>query len=295
MNIKSLTRKNRSYYSRYYKLIAIASLITVAVIIGSMVVGDSVRMTLVRQVEERLGTTETVIFSRNSFISESILKTPLLETSARGILLTNGFVSQGKKLIPVFVWGVDDGSVPKDSVKMNPALAAEMKLEGPNDIVLRLPASGLVPSGSLFVTENYTSSLRLAYSGIVQVKEGGNISLRNEQIIPFNIFVNRQNLAEVLDVEGKINLILVDKPVSVADLSKVWEYTSSGLKVSKKNGVTEITSDRVFLQQEVAQTICRNNRQPNRLFSYLANSIKKDNTSIPYSFIVAMTITKEIS
>ena len=295
MNIKSLTRKNRSYYSRYYKLIAIASLITVAVIIGSMVVGDSVRMTLVRQVEERLGTTETVIFSRNSFISESILKTPLLQTSARGVLLTNGFVSQGKKLIPVFVWGVDDGSVPKDSVKMNPALAAEMMLEGPNDIVLRLPASGLVPSGSLFVTENYTTSLRLAYNGIVPVKEGGNISLRNEQIIPFNIFVNSQDLAKVLEVEGKINLILVDKPVSVADLSKVWEYTSSGLKVSKKNGVTEITSDRVFLQQEVAQTICRNNRQPNRLFSYLANSIKKDNTSIPYSFVVAMDRYKEVT
>jgi len=295
MNIKSLTRKNISYYSRYYKLIAIASLITVAVIVGSLVVGDSVRMTLVRQVEERLGNTETVIFSRNSFISEKILKSPLLETSARGVLLTNGFVSQGKKLIPVFVWGVDDGSVPKDSVKMNPALAAEMKLEGPNDIVLRLPATGLVPSGSLFVTENYTSSLRLSYSGIVKVEEGGNISMRNEQIIPFNIFVNRQNLAEALNVNGKVNLILVDKQVSLSDLSKVWDYTSSGLKVSKKNEVTEITSDRLFLQQEVAQTICQNNRQPNRLFSYLANSIEKDKTSIPYSFVVAMDRYKGVT
>ncbi|MDD3162051.1 MAG: ABC transporter permease, partial [Bacteroidales bacterium] len=192
MKMNSLTGKNRRYYSRYYKLIAIASLITVAVIIGSMVVGDSVRMTLVRQVEERLGSTETVVFSRNSFISDRILKSPLLEKSARGILLTNGFVSQGGKLIPVYVWGVDDGSVAKDSVKMNPALAAEMKQEGQTDIVLRLPASGLVPSGSLFVTENYTSSLRLSYSGIIPVKEGGNISLKNEQIIPFNIFVNRQ-------------------------------------------------------------------------------------------------------
>ncbi|MDD4636362.1 MAG: ABC transporter permease [Bacteroidales bacterium] len=293
--MNSLTRKNRYYYRRYYKLIAIASLITVAVIIGSMVVGDSVRMTLVRQVEERLGTTETVIFSRNSFISENILKSPLLETSARGILLTNGFVSQGQKLIPVFVWGVDDGSVAKDSVKMNPALAAEMKQEDLTDIVLRLPASGLVPSGSLFVTENYTSSLRLAYSGIVPVKEGGNISMKNEQIIPFNIFVNRQDLATVLEVKGKINLILVDKPVSAAELSKVWDYTSSGLKVSKKNGVTEITSDRIFLQQEVIQTIAQTNSEPNRLFSYLANSIEKENTSIPYSFVVAMDRYKGVT
>lgn len=295
MKLNSLTGKNRRYYRRYYKLIAIASLLTVAVIIGSMVVGDSVRMTLVRQVEERLGSTETVVFSRNSFISERILKSPLLETSARGILLTNGFVSQGGKLIPVFVWGVDDGSVAKDSVKMNPALAAEMKQEGQTDIVLRLPASGLVPSGSLFVTENYTSSLRLAYSGIVPVKEGGNISMKNEQIIPFNIFVNRQDLAKVLEVEGKINLILVDKPVSMAELSDVWDYTASGIKVNRMNGVTEITSDRLFLQQEVLQTIAQNNSKPNRLFSYLANSIEKEKTSIPYSFVVAMDRYKGVT
>lgn len=295
MKMNSLTGKNRRYYSRYYKLIAIASLITVAVIIGSMVVGDSVRMTLVRQVEERLGSTETVVFSRNSFISDRILKSPLLEKSARGILLTNGFVSQGGKLIPVYVWGVDDGSVAKDSVKMNPALAAEMKQEGQTDIVLRLPASGLVPSGSLFVTENYTSSLRLSYSGIIPVKEGGNISLKNEQIIPFNIFVNRQELATVLEVEGKINLILVDKPVSVAELSDVWDYSISGIKVNKTNGVTEITSDRLFLQQEVLQTISQNNSKPNRLYSYLANSIEKEHTSIPYSFVVAMDRYKGVT
>lgn len=287
MNIKNLARKNISFYIRYYKLIAVASLITVAVIVGSLVVGDSVRMTLVRQVEERFGDTEIVIFSRNSFMSSNLLKTSLLKESARGILLTNGFVSQGQKLIPVFVWGVDDMSISKDSVMMNSALADELKQEGTADIVLRLPAKGLVPSGSLFVTENYTTSLRLSSCGVVDAKSGGNISMKNEQIIPFNIFVNRDKLAEVLEVEGKINLILNNKPLSDADLAKVWDYTSSGLKVDRKNGYTEITSDRVFLQEEVVETIRLNNRETNRMFSYFANSIELDGASIPYSFVTA--------
>ena len=287
MNIKNLAHKNISFYMRYYKLIAVASLITVAIIVGSLVVGDSVRMTLVRQVEDRFGDTETVIFSRNTFMPSDLLKTSLFKESARGILLTNGFVSQGQKLIPVFVWGVDDLSISEDSVRMNPALADELKQEGPADIVLRLPATGLVPSGSLFVTENYTTSLRLSYSGVVEAQTGGNISMKNEQIIPFNIFVNRDKLAEVLEVKGKINLILNNKPVSDADLAKVWDYTSSGLKVDRKNGFTEITSDRVFLQEEVVETIRRNNREPNRMFSYFANSIELDGASIPYSFVTA--------
>lgn len=287
MNIKNLVHKNISYYIRYYKLIAVASLITVAIIVGSLVVGDSVRMTLVRQVEDRFGDTETVIFSRNSFMPENILKTPLFKASARGVLLTNGFVSQGKKLIPVFVWGVDDKSITEGSAMMNPALAEELMQKNPTDIVLRLPATGLVPSGSLFVTENYTTSLRLSYGGILKAEEGGNISMKNEQIIPFNIFVNRKNLAETLEVEGKINLILDKNPVNDSDLAKVWKPIHSGLTVSRKNGYTEITSDRVFLQKEVVETICRNNREPNRLFSYLANSIERNGISIPYSFVTA--------
>ena len=78
-------------------------------------------------------------------------------------------------------------------------------MEASEDIVLRLPATGLVPSGSLFVTKNYTVGLRLSYEGLVPVDSGGNINLKNEQVLPFNVFVRRSDLAEALNVGGKIN------------------------------------------------------------------------------------------
>ena len=105
MNIRWLLHRNIRYFARYYRLVAMAVVITVAVIVGSLVVGDSVRMTLVRRVTERLGNTETIIFSRSSFISDSILSVSLLGESARGVLLTDGFISRNGKLVPVFVWG----------------------------------------------------------------------------------------------------------------------------------------------------------------------------------------------
>ncbi|MDR1756880.1 MAG: ABC transporter permease [Culturomica sp.] len=287
MNSGSLTRKSSAFFARYYRLVALATLITVAVIVGSLVVGDSVRTTLVKRVTERLGGTQTVIFSRYSFMSEELAEAPLFGGAARGILLTNGFISHDGRLIPVLVWGVDDLPVAKGAARMNAALREEIGAGHPEALVLRLPAPGLIPSGSLFVTDSYTTGMRLSLEGVVSGEEGGNISLKNEQVLPFNLFVNRQELAEVLERKGKINLILSDRFIAAGAWEEAWNYGSSGLSVSGREGFTEITSDRVFLQDGVVETICRDNREPNRLFSYLANSIQRGESAIPYSFVTA--------
>ncbi len=288
MNFKKLINRNISYFIRYYRLISIAVFITVAVIVGSLVVGDSVRTTLINRVSERLGDTETIIFSRNSFMSEELIHTAPFNRLARGILLTNGFISQNGKLIPVIVWGTDDMAIAKGTAKINASLEKEIGQSTQTDIVLRLPATGLVPSGSLFVTENYTTGLRLFHGGIVSPREGGNVNMKNEQTIPLNIFINRTELAETMGVEGKINLILSGKTLTADEVEKAWNYKTSGLSVSYNGDFTEITSDRVFLQKEVVESVAGSNTHPNRLFSYLANGIELNNTSIPYSFVTAI-------
>ena len=79
-----LTYRNLVYYARYYRLIALATVIAVAVIVGSLMVGDSVRTTLVNRVTERLGDTETVIATSYSFLEDTILDHPLLRGNSRG-------------------------------------------------------------------------------------------------------------------------------------------------------------------------------------------------------------------
>ena len=227
--LKSLIRRNLAFYARYYRLVAGATLITVAALVGSLMVGDSVRTTLLKRVLERLGDTETIIFSRNSFMDGRLVETPLLKDGSRGILMMNGFISYDGRLIPVFVWGVDDRQIERGAARMNMALLREIGGGQPDAIVLRLPASGLIPSGSLFVTENYTTSMRLSFDGVVEVGDGGHISLKNEQTIPFNIFVNRSELAETMQTEGKINLILSNREITADEMDNVWHYSASGL------------------------------------------------------------------
>ncbi len=288
MTLKKLIRTNISYFTRYYRLVATAVLITVAVIVGSLVIGDSVRTTLIKRVAERMGDTETVLFARNSFMAEELLQSPLFGKSARGYLLTNGFISRGGKLIPVVVWGTDEPSITRGTAKINSALGRELGQDDlAADIVLRLPATGLTPAGSLFVTENYATSLRLAFGGTVSVEDSGNISMKNEQIIPLNVFVNRQQLLETLEIPGKINLILTNRTITTEDLNEAWSYGASGLSINRMDGFTEIRSDRIFLPKEVTETLCRDNDSSNRLFSYLANSIERNGHSVPYSFVTA--------
>ncbi|MDF9829026.1 ABC transporter permease [Parabacteroides sp. PF5-6] len=288
MTLQQLIHRNIAYFTRYYRLVAVAVVITVAVIVGSLVVGDSVRTTLIKRVTERLGDTETILFSRQAFMDEQLLNAPLWGEAAKGFLLTNGFISQNGKLMPVFVWGTDEFALAKGTAKVNPALAKELDIEDQTSIVLRLPASGLVPSGSLFVTENYTTSLRLDYDGVIEAQDGGNLNLKNEQIMPLNLFVNREELAEAMQTEGKVNLILTDRHITSEALNQAWHYTVSGLSLHANNDFMELLSDRVFLQEEVTEAIRRNNPETNRLFSYLANALGREGQSVPYSFVTAM-------
>ena len=288
-NNKVIRQRNIRYFASYYRLILFSVVVAVMVIVGSLVIGDSVRATLRKQVEERLGQSESVIFARQSMLEDSILQHPTLN-GTRGYMLTEGFISYQGTMLPVMVWGTDG----IDKVLINEALSKELGGVPSEDLVLRLPAAGVVPSGSMFVTDNYTTSLRVTIAGVLDADEGGNINLRNEQIHPLNIFVPRAQLNKTMEQEGKINLILADNHISDQQWTKAWNYEHSGLKIATKDGFQEITSSRIFLQDAVVESICRDNKATNRLYSYLANDIASQRDTIPYSFVTAMDCYKDV-
>lgn len=281
-------RRNLRHYARYYKLVALSVIVAVTVIVGSLIVGDSVRYTLRHQVEERLGDAESIIYAHQSYLEDDILALQLFGNEAQGFLLTQGFIAHNGRLLPVMVWGCDDEELDYGVAKINQPLYEELDNDTQSDVVLRLPAKGLIPSGSLFVTDNYTTSIRLKISSVKSAKEGGNMNLRNEQIQPLNIFISREELAEELGVEGRINIIFSNQTISTQQWHQAWRSDYSGLNISTHTGYTAITSSRIFLQPLLVETICRNNPSTNRLQSYLANHLRGKQANIPYSFVTAI-------
>ncbi len=274
----TLIAQSRRHYSRFYRLVVLAVIVMMAVLTGSLLLGDSVKGTLTDRVYERLGKTETIITSGTGFLDEEIMQSDLF-ADARGYLLMQGFISDDQRYIPVYVWGSDHDSIDYGDAIINQPLANQ--LHGKQDIVLHLPSHNLVPSGSLFVTKSYATQLRLHIDGVKNVAQGGNLLLKNEQTLPLNIFVNREELGEIMELEHRINLILSEQVISEEQFAQIWTPSLSGIHDSSNT----VTSDRIFLPENIVQQY-----QPeNTYFSYLVNDITHGADSIPYSFVTAVS------
>ena len=281
-------KKSRSYYKKFYRLVAVAIAVMTAVLTGSLVLGDSVRGSLMERVSERLGNSETIIQTGTGFLSDSILNNEIL-SDAKGYLLSEGFISSEGKMIPVMVWGTDNDSLNYDEAALNPQLSTLISNPSPltsnpftlthnpsNPIVLHLPSNNLVGSGSLFISQSHATQLRLTVKGIKSAQDGGNILLHNEQVRPLNVFINRQQLAEALGVKGKVNVILSPNNITSDTFHGVWQPEDSGLQ---HNNDSIIGIDRVFLPQSVVATL----NPSTRYLAYFVNSLG----TIPYSFVTA--------
>ncbi len=277
---------NYRYYARYYRLVAAAVMLLMAVLSGSLLLGDSVRGTLRDRVAERLDGAETVITSGTDFLSDAVMQLPLL-ADARGYLLAQGFVSDEGRLLPVYVWGTDYDSLSLGQCLVNDPLRKRLRQH--SDIVLHLPSHSLVPSGSLFVTKSYATQLRLHVEGTKDVEHGGNLLLMNEQALPLNVFLSREELAEAMELQGKLNVILSQRRISDSDLLQGWNPQWSGIHVSD----TSLVADRIFLPSSLIDSI----QSVQRYFSYLVNDLcvshapagdTQQTDTVPYSFVTAV-------
>ena len=271
-------KRSRSYYKKFYRLVAVAIAVMTAVLTGSLVLGDSVRGSLMERVSERLGNSETIIQTGTGFLSDSILNNEIL-SDAKGYLLSEGFISSEGKMIPVMVWGTDNDSLNYDEATLNPQLSTLISNPSPltpNPIILHLPSNNLVGSGSLFISQSHATQLRLTVKGIKSAQDGGNILLHNEQVRPLNVFINRQQLAEALGVKGKVNVILSPNNITSDTFYGVWRPEDLGLQF---NSDSIVGIDRVFLPHSVVETL----NPSTRYLAYFVNSLG----TIPYSFVTA--------
>ena len=292
--MKSFITQSRRYYRRFYRLVVVAVILMMAVLTGSLLLGDSVRGTLVRRVAERLGKTETIVTSGMGFMSDKLMQLPLLK-EAQACLLMDGYVSVGDKLLPVYVWGTDADSLASGEVLVNEPLLAKLSSVGGQSLgsrlstlIIHLPSHNLVPSGTLFVTKSYATQMRVQVVGVKGVEEGGNLLLRNEQTLPLNVFVDRKDLAAKMELEGRINLVLSNDIITEEQLAACWTPELSGIHLTD----TSLTSDAIFIPRDIVDKI------PSHLyFSYLVNEISpveaptpdSQRSTLSYSFVTAVS------
>jgi putative ABC transport system permease protein len=306
--------KSFFHYLKANLLVALGVAISTMVLTGSLIIGDSVRHSLEQTTFFRLGeTTHQVAVAERYFRQEMAaeMETDNPEIQAAPVLLLDGVVvADGgqQRVNRVQIVGVDKNfekiaqseiysELADNEIIVSRNLAERLKVGKDDNILVRVKKASLIPMNAPFVSDEETSvSLRANIKKVVDKEEMGRFSLKTSQTAPYNIFISLDRLNRLMEFEGKANQILVSSDLGAEEVRISVENcltpADAGLKMKNINatGELEISTERVFMEPKVAQTLEQlSGAKP--MITYFVNGISSNlhqSPSIPYSFVSSL-------
>ena len=303
MNRFLLTLRSLRYYWRWQLGLALGILVAAAVIAGSLVTGDSVRATLAKQAEVRLGKVATAVAAADGFFTEALAaKVP----GAVPVLLMQGTVSvpgDGRRANGVNVYGVRDDfwglgkaavGAPAADLVMNEALAAQLKLDGGarTEVIIRFEKPSLISRDAPLSGEtDQTVTLREAVTRLAADEEMGAFSLKAQQEPALNIYLPLAKLQAAAELPGRANLLL-SATEDVAAVSQALQQgmtlEDAGLTWQAAGPQRILSTGRIFLAPETAAVAKDAFPEAKGVLTYLVNRINSDaGGTTPYSMATA--------
>jgi len=301
------------YYRWPYLAIFAGVVLSTAVLTGALILGDSARHSLRHLAEIRLGKTRFAINPGERLFRQELagdlsertgsLIVPVMQ--AEGIAVNTG---EELRINKVNIFGIDhrfaglwdlSGHTPgEDEVIISRNVAEKIKVKTGDEILLKIRRPGKALQNAPFVAEKLPSvSLRFKVSAIAGDMQMGRFSLRSNQAAPFNVFISLKQMADRLDLSGYSNMLLFTgsddhafTPGTIDSLIRtVWKTADAGITIQKPDGgnTGEISSDRVFMDEQTAEAVINAIPSCDRILTYLVNSIECQGKSIPYSFVTA--------
>lgn len=307
--------------------VAMGVAVATAVIVGALLVGDSMRGSLRQLTVERLGKTEVAIIPGGFFSAEGIagdqidpvalilFNSGVLESrQPDGTIRRAGsvqIIGSDPDFWDLDVSGINPQSVPQgDEVILNAAAAAELGVEVGDLVTVRLPVEQAVPADSPLGRRDIQSEglPRMKVIDIVPDRGLGRFAISASQAAPKNVYLDRQLIGEVLERENQANTLLVDQAITVDDLNV--DLGDLGLEVRRirrefsRDDESEqiiydyfwLTSERLLLPELVVKQVVEAFPSSEILVTstYLANAIERLDesgnvvASVPYSTITAV-------
>ncbi|MGB7324570.1 MAG: FtsX-like permease family protein [Rubripirellula sp.] len=310
------------YWWRVSASVALGVATATAVIVGALLVGDSMRGSLRGLTIERLGRTESIVapgtfFPTENLVGENVSASRLIYFPT-GVIETRDEQGDIQRAGDVQIIGIDDDFWSLDSqglkptrlpdetgVVLNTAAASELGVSIGDQVTLRLPSEQAVPADSpLGRRESRSEGLpRMNVLDIIADRGLGRFAISPSQAAPLNVYVSRSLMAETLDRPGQANVMLFDSLVEAKDLNIDLGSLGLSLTVTKQTSDEDVifeyqslTSDQLMMPETVVQRVTE--ALPNRavvpVMTYLANAIERLDESgkviksVPYSTITAI-------
>lgn len=312
MNKLKFIKNSLRTFQKQHLAVLLATLISAAVLTGALIVGDSVRMSLQKKVDQRLGKTTHALATADRFVRAELaqdLKKDMV-TQATALLYLQGIsinAEENLRLNRTQILGVEedfwtfsegaDFNINAREVVISEEVAQELQLELGESLLLRIKNADVIPLNAPFTSdEDPSKALRLTIIGIANADQLGGFSLKNQQASSYNVFVNRAYLAEQMDLSALSNLILVadeelTKVQLQASLRKNWKLPDAALKLREieEGQQIELLSDRIFIDPSMASKVKALPILKKEVLTYFVNGLESKGQSTPYSFVSAMT------
>ena len=318
-----LAIRNLRFYRRTNVFVFLGVVIATAVLVGAMLVGDSVRHSLYTLALMRLGDVGLALNTQNRFFDVELateFETKIGATVSAPLSISGVVVVQQeggrdrRQLNKVQVIGVDDGfwelagsgAAPpgRSQIAISRKVAIALGLRPGDTVSLRVRKPTLLSRDAPLSSRQEKLSTRglLTVGRIVPDSELGRFSLEGSQVAPPSVFVSRDWLCDKVELEDRANLLLVgggDETAAAREkmqsvLNTVWrpEHAGMTLRASKNQDVFMLESDRVFLDPATSKAALGVDARSVGALTYLVNVISRaDRETImtPYSFMAGVS------
>lgn len=300
MSILRLSIKGLIYNWRLSVCLLLGTFLASSILTGSLLVGDSVKKTLKLKAFERIGSIHSALITGDRYVTSDFVETlsqTFKDDQISGILRFPGTLNTPDKSIrsnAININGVDskfwrlfENDISADDyIAINESLAEQKNLNIGDRIVVKYELPGRVSKDAPLSGETEKiGSISGKITNIIRPDKGGQFSILAEQKSSLNVFVPLRLLQDESNKTERCNLVLTSKINGLDEaLDNHWELKDLELSYrTTHTGFTELISERVFISQEVEDTVKKIHSESESIISYLINDIIFNDTSVPYS------------
>lgn len=306
MSLFSFILASARHYWRGHLGLLFGAFLASAILSGSLLVGDSVRASLRRVAEFRLGKVQTGLLGGDRWFTETLAR----EAGAAPLILAIGSASAGDvRVNGAQVLGVESGfwqlgpsgrgpQLASGQVGLSESLARKLGAKTGDSVLVRLERpSAISRDAPLSGSTNEEVTLRREVGAIVGAEDFGTFQPVASQIAPDSVFVPLADLQLQIEMEGRVNALLSAAPDASALAAKLEagktlaDLSLKLASIDKPTPAWELSTDRVFLDEAVAQDLLSARPGAYGVLTYLVNGVKSAKGATPYSMITAVDAT----
>ncbi len=317
MNRFRLIFQSLRFYKKTNLSVVLGVLVSSAVLTGALIIGDSVRYSLVRMAEMRSGSVESALLGGERMftaqLAEEFQKSSGIESVS--LLMTRGIVVAEKNSFRVNKTAINGyghgfwkagnakSSIPElkeDEVFINQRLAEKTGLNAGDELLVKIRKPNAIP-GDMTLTpkESDNVSFRATVKKVLSEDDFGNFSIRNNQVPPYSVFIPISELNKKLDLKNRANVVLFAGnskkvpgiKVLAGILKNIYTPADISLELKKNNNSIDIVSERIFIDSYIEKNLKHLN--PVEVLTYFVNSVEYGDKVTPYSFITAFRTPPE--